>query len=62
MADASIHRYRDKVAIYLGEGKTIYLTVRDAEFIAQALDDCATDIRNVNFTNSEFTTRSTKLD
>ena len=54
---AQVHRFRDKVALYVGNGDTVYLDRNTAEMIAQALDDCATDVGNNPFTRSEFQTR-----
>lgn len=54
---AQIHRFRDKVALYVGNGDTVYLSRNDAERIAKALDDCATDVGNISdFSRSEFQT------
>lgn len=60
-----VHRFRDKVAVYVQDemdgvtrGKTVYISPRDAQALAAAIDQCADDItRNPNFGDSEFSTR-----
>lgn len=55
---AQVHRFRDKVALYVGNGDTVYIDRDTAEMIAQALDDCATDVGNISdFSRSEFKAR-----
>lgn len=58
---AQVHRFHGKVAIYVGNGDTVYLSPDDAEIIAQALDDCAHDCRERCFTESEFSTREVDI-
>lgn len=53
-----IHRFNDKVAIYLGTGKEIYLTSDQARLISEAIDSCAVDIERKKFTESTFRTQS----
>lgn len=56
MAQAQIHRFREKVAIYLANGATVYLSPKEAKAIAKALNGAARDIKNNTFTQSEFST------
>ena len=54
---ASVHRFRDKVAVYLGTGETTYLTQEQALDLAVAMCDCSQDIEtHPKFSESEFTT------
>jgi hypothetical protein len=55
---ASVHRFGDAVAVYVGDGNTTYLTAKQARALARALRDCAKSVVDVKFTNSEFGTRS----
>lgn len=41
---AQVHRFRDAVAVYLGPGRTTYLTPRDAARLAKALNVTARDV------------------
>lgn len=38
---AQIHRFRDKVAIHVGSGNTVYLTGPEAYRLGSAIKDCA---------------------
>ena len=54
---ASVHRFGDQVAIYVGDGSTTYLTAKQARALARALRDCAKSVVDERFVNSEFGTR-----
>ncbi len=55
---ASVHRFHDTVALYIPEAEqTIYLSDFLALKIASALAECAGEIQDTAFTNSEFGTR-----
>lgn len=54
---ASVHRFGDQVAIYVGDGSTTYLTAKQARALAQALRDCARSVVNEKFFESSFGTR-----
>lgn len=60
MRHAQIHRFRDRIALYLcnGEGgrSTVYLTPADARRIARALNAGARDVKATPFAQSEFRT------
>lgn len=62
MATAQIHRFRDKVAAYLGTGELVYLTADEAEALAHALLNCSEDVRDRSFTASAFVTEEFKFD
>lgn len=62
MAHAQIHRFREKVAIYLANGSTVYLTPSEAKAVAKALNACAKDIKARGFGDSEFHTVEIKLE
>lgn len=51
---AQIHRLGNKIAFYVGNGDTVYIDRDTAARIAQALQDCATDVVNNPFARSEF--------
>lgn len=54
---AHVHRFHGKAAIaFTGvPGPTLYLTPEDAAALAQALQECADDIRTLpNFAESQF--------
>lgn len=57
---AQIHRFRDRVALYLrndeGDGNTVYLSAADARRIARALNAGARDVKATPFAKSEFRT------
>ena len=38
---AQVHRFRDKVAVYVGSGKTVYLSPGNARKLARALNAAA---------------------
>ena len=54
--NAQLHRFRDQVAIHLGDGQTQYLTVKQARAIARQLNKCSKDIDNNSFQQSTFKT------
>jgi len=54
---ASVHRFGDKVAIYVGDGSTTYLTAKQARALARALRDCAKSVVDERFVNSSFGVR-----
>lgn len=54
---ANVHRFGDKVAIYVGDGSTTYLTAKQARALARALRDCAKSVVDEKFVNSAFGTR-----
>lgn len=53
---AQIHRFRDKVAIYVGTGETVYLTPREAYQLGQHLTIFAQDCEFVEFVDSDKST------
>lgn len=54
---ASVHRFGDQVAIYVGDGSTTYLTAKQARALARALRDCAKSVVDERFVDSTFGTR-----
>ena len=54
---ASVHRFGDQVAIYVGDGSTTYFTAKQAGDLARALRDCARSVVNEKFFESSFGTR-----
>lgn len=60
---AQIHRFGDKVAVYLGSGETVYLTVKEAVAISNAIINCAGDIGdNQSFADSQCGTFNLEID
>lgn len=53
---AQVHRFRDSVAAYLGDGQTVYMTPDNAEKLAEILTACARDVRAGPFRDSQFRT------
>lgn len=57
---AQIHRFRDRVALYVrndeGDGVTVYLTPADARRIARALNAGAREVKALPFAQSQFRT------
>lgn len=51
---AHVHRFGDKVAVYVGDGSTTYLTAKQARALARALRTCAKSVVEEKFTNSNF--------
>jgi hypothetical protein len=41
---AQVHRFRDKVAVYVGHGETTYLDLKTARKLARAINAAARDI------------------
>ena len=52
---AQVHRFRDKVAIHVGDGQTVYLSPEVAKELGEALIECAEDVENYRFVDSPFT-------
>lgn len=50
--NANVHRFNDHVAISIGDGKTLYLTPKDAAILARSLKDFSDDCNTIKFTNS----------
>lgn len=61
MAQAQIHRFREKVAIYLANGATVYLSPKEAKEIAKALNAAVRDIKDNSFVDSQFSTVNIEL-
>lgn len=60
---AQVHRFRDKVAAYLGSGETVYMTPQDARWFARQLNAAARDIKErPNFCDSQFGTAERKIE
>lgn len=51
---ASVHRFGDKVAIYVRDGSTTFLTAKQARALARALRDCAKSVVDEKFVDSSF--------
>jgi hypothetical protein len=55
---ARVHRFRDLVAVSVGDGSTAYLTPKAARQLARALNGCARSIKAERFTDSAFGSHS----
>lgn len=51
---ASVHRFHDCVAVYLANGRTVYLRPAEAGALAKALCECARDIKKNEYSRSQF--------
>lgn len=51
---ANVHRFRDRVAISVGDGSTFYLTHDQAAELGRILEKAAGDVATCKFTNSSF--------
>lgn len=49
---AQVHRFGDKVAVYVGKGATTYLSGADARKLAKALNRVARSIAGESFVDS----------
>jgi ATP-dependent Clp protease ATP-binding subunit ClpA len=55
---ASVHRFGDKVAVFVGNSSTTYLTAKQARALSRALTDCAKSVVTEKFVDSSFGSRS----
>lgn len=53
---ASVHRFHDQVAIYVGTGETVYLAAHEADQLGKALVRFAKDTKNNTFQESQLHT------
>lgn len=51
---ARVHRFRDLVAVSVGNGSTAYLSPKAARELARALNGCARSIKATGFAGSSF--------
>lgn len=51
---ARVHRFRDLVAVSVGDGSTTYLTPKAARQLARALNSCARSVKAHRFADSSF--------
>ena len=49
---AQVHRFRDKVAVYVGGGETVYLAPANARKLARALNAVARSCDKESFADS----------
>lgn len=49
---AQVHRFRDKVAVYVGKGETVYLSPKNARKLARALNVAARSVDRESFAES----------
>lgn len=49
---AQIHRFRDRVAVHIGTGDTVYMTHADARKMARALNLFAKSVKTESFVDS----------
>ena len=53
---ARVHRFRDLIAVSVGDGSTTYLTPKAARQLARALNGCARSVKDSTFVQSSFGT------
>jgi hypothetical protein len=53
---AQVHRFHDSVALFVGDGSTCYLTMKQARELAIALLNCSNDVSDRKFTDSQLGT------
>jgi hypothetical protein len=51
---ANVHRFRDLVAVSVGDGSTTYLTPKAASQLARALNACVRSVKVHRFVDSSF--------
>ena len=61
MAMIQVHRFRDKVAVYVGKGETVYIDPKEARAFAKALNACARSVTSEKFSESTFKTFELKV-
>jgi coproporphyrinogen III oxidase-like Fe-S oxidoreductase len=49
---AQVHRFRDKVAIYVGGGETVYFSPKNARKLAKAINAAARSCDKESFADS----------
>ena len=49
---AQVHRFREKVAVYVGGGETIYMSAKNARKLARALNAAARSCERETFAES----------
>jgi hypothetical protein len=49
---AQVHRFRDKVAVYVGGGQTVYFTPKEARKLARAINAAARSCERESFADS----------
>lgn len=59
---AHVHRFRNMVAISVGDGSTIYLTPRQAQRLGRALYRANRDVEKHCFQKSEFIPETIEID
>jgi hypothetical protein len=47
-----VHRFNDAVAVWVGTGQTVYMSVKQAEALAKALRTAAKSIKTERFVDS----------
>jgi hypothetical protein len=53
MTTAQVHRFRDKVAVYVGNGETVYMTAKEARALARAIGKVAKSVETQTFAQSD---------
>lgn len=49
---AQVHRFREKVAVYVGGGETVYMSAKNARKLARALNAAARSCERETFAES----------
>jgi hypothetical protein len=53
---ASVHRFREDVAIYVGNGETVYIPAKEARKLARAINRAAKSCETETFAESSVGT------
>lgn len=56
MRTGQVHRFRDAVAAYVGNGETVYMTPKEARSMARALISVARSVERESFVDSSGNT------
>lgn len=52
MINAQVHRFGDAIALYIGTGETVYLSVKDARKLSGAINRTARSVERETFIKS----------
>lgn len=62
MVYLQVHRFHDHVAVYIGRGKTVYMTPEEAQTLAQALLASAHNVLTVPYGKDSLPTWSYEIE
>lgn len=62
MTYLQVHRFHEFVAVYIGRGKTVYMTPEEAQTLATALNACAHNTMSTPFGKDSIPTWSLEIE